>query len=91
MNSDGLANSASTSSTPDQSVALPRKLLNRGRESTIAELVKETHADAEKVRRLYDAALSRLASQTRVKTYASVVAANIVRAALERDAGSSIN
>ena len=56
------------------------------RDVAIKTLIKETHADAERIRRLYDAALARLALQARMKTHVTVMAAQLVRTAILKEA-----
>lgn len=53
------------------------------RELAIEALVKETRADADKVRELYDAEHARLAAQAKIKTYVSVIATRLVRVAIQ--------
>jgi hypothetical protein len=57
----------------------------QARELAIESLVKETLADPEKIRRLYDAAHARLAAQARIKTYVSVIATRLVRVAIQKE------
>jgi hypothetical protein len=56
----------------------------KAHELAIEALAKETHAGVDRVRELYEAEHSRLASQARIKTYVSVFATRVVRSTLQQ-------
>jgi hypothetical protein len=59
-------------------------------EIAIESLARETHADIELVRSLYEHEHNRLASQAKIRTYLPVITARIVRMTLQSESATQI-